>query len=494
MRAGAIALALLLGCGRIGFDPIAGSGDAGTSGVQQAYIKASNTGAGELFAASVALSADGATLGVGALYEDSAATGIDGDQLDSSAPRAGAAYVFTRSGGAWAQAAYVKASNTEGDDEFGGALALAGDGTRLAVGATLEASAATGIDGNQGDNSAASAGAVYVFARAGTTWSQEAYVKGPSTAANALFGSSVALSGDGATLAVGADGQSLATGAVHVFTRSGSTWSVQATLVASNPETGDGFGYSVALSRDGSTLAVGATSEASAATGIDGNQADNSVQGSGAVYVFTRSGTTWTQQAYVKASNPGVFDTFGFSLALSDDGSTLVVGADGESSAATGVDGNQSDDSAVHSGAAYVFTRAGATWAQQAYIKASNTDANDHFGVSIALAGDGSLLLVGANQEASRAIGVGGDQGDNSTPLAGAFYLYRRTGTAWTQSAYVKASNTDVGDAFGYSAALSADGTTAAAGAIAESSAATGIGGDQADNSAVSAGAVYVFR
>ncbi|MEB2349380.1 MAG: integrin, partial [Comamonadaceae bacterium] len=142
---------------------------------------------------------------------------------------------------------------------------------------------------------------------------------------------------------------------------------------ASNTDADDHFGVSLALSADGSTLAVGAYIEDSNATGIDGDQANNSAAYSGAVYIFTRSGSTWSQQAYVKASNTGAFDEFGVSLALSADGSTLAVGAYGEHSNATGIDGDQANYSAANSGAVYVFTRSGSTWSQQAYVKASNT-------------------------------------------------------------------------------------------------------------------------
>jgi hypothetical protein len=169
---------------------------------------------------------------------------------------------------------------------------------------------------------------------------------------------------------------------------------------ASNTGAGDFFGRSVALSADGSTLAVGAVGEASNATGVNGNQSDNSASGSGAVYVFTRTGSTWAQQAYVKASNSSFGDFFGRSVALSADGSTLAVGADGEDSNATGVNGNQSDNSASGSGAVYVFTRTGSTWAQQAYVKASNTGADDRLGERVALSADGSTLAVGASGEA----------------------------------------------------------------------------------------------
>ncbi|HWO17840.1 MAG TPA: hypothetical protein VNO30_03665, partial [Kofleriaceae bacterium] len=281
-------------------------------------------------------------------------------------------------------------------------------------------------------------------------------------------------------------------GAVYVFTRSGTTWSQQAYVNEPANEV-DYFGYSVALSADGSTLAVGAYLEDSAATGIGGNQADNSAVNAGAVYVFTRSGTTWSQQAYVKASNTGGNDYFGYKVALSADGSTLAVGAYGEASAATDIGGDQADNSAGASGAVYVFTRSSTTWSQQAYVKASNTGGGDEFGTSVALSADGATLAVGAHYEDSSATGIGGNQADNSAGASGAVYVFTRSGTTWSQQTYVKAPNTGGGDYFGTSVALSADGAPLAVGARYEDSSATGIGGDQANNSAGEAGAVYVY-
>ena len=400
-----------------------------------------------------------------------------------------------------AQRAYVKASNTNAADMFGGGVALSADGSTLAVGAIGEASLGFG---NQNDNSAANAGAVYVFSRTGMTWTQQAYIKASNAEANDRFGQSVTLSADGSELAVGAffesgvigDPTSNAvpdSGAVYVYTRTGLTWSQQAYVKASNVGSGDLFGYSVALSADGATLAVGAYGEESAAVGINGNQLDNTASEAGAVYVFTRAGTTWTQQAYVKASNTGVMDLFGYHLALSGDGSTLAVASFYEDSAAIGIDGNQADNTAMDAGAVYVYTRAGTTWTQQAYVKASNTNMSDRFGTSVALSGNGSTLAVGAVLEDSAATGIDGDQADNAMTESGAVYVFTRAGTTWTQQAYVKASNTGMNDSFGSSVALSTDGSTLAVGAAFESSAATGIGGDQADNTVANSGAGYVF-
>ncbi|MBN1538004.1 MAG: FG-GAP repeat protein, partial [Anaerolineales bacterium] len=139
-------------------------------------------------------------------------------------------------------------------------------------------------------------------------------------------------------------------------------------LKASNTGSEDLFGRSVAVSGD--TVVVGATGEASSATGVDGDQTDNSASGSGAAYVFVRSSGVWSQQAYLKASNTGANDFFGGSVAISGD--TVVVGAMHEDSSATGVDGDQTNNSADASGAAYVFVRSNGDWSQQAYLKASN--------------------------------------------------------------------------------------------------------------------------
>ena len=386
----------------------------------------------------MALSGD--TLAVGAVGEAGNATGVNNSQTDNSASGSGAVYVFTRSGTTWTQQAYLKASNTEASDNFGYSVALSGD--TLAVGANGEDSNTTGA-ANAGttastNNTANNSGAVYVFTRTGTTWSQQAYLKASNTGGSDQFGYSVALSGD--TLAVGASqeesnvtgtanaGTTASTnntasnsGAVYVFTRGGSgTWSQQAYLKASNTEASDNFGYSVALS--GSTLAVGATGEDSNATGVNSSgQANNSANSSGAVYLFTRGGGTWTQQAYLKASNTGASNLFGSSVALSGD--TLAVGATGEDSNATGVNGSQADNSANFSGAVYLFTRGGTTWSQQAYLKASNTDALDRFGRSVALSG--TTLAVGAYREDSNATGVNGNQADNSAGFSGAVYVRR---------------------------------------------------------------------
>ncbi len=448
---------------------------------QQAYLKASNTGGGDYFGDEVAVSGD--TVVVGSEFENSGTRGVNSTP-NNSASDSGAAYVFVRSSTTWSQQAYLKASNTDAFDNFGNSVEVSGD--TVVVGAQRESSSTTGVNSTP-DGNADNSGAAYVFIRSGTTWSQQAYLKASNTESRDFFGTSVAVSGD--TVVVGAELEG-SSGAAYIFTRSGTTWSQQAYLKASNAGAyDDRLGNSVAVSGD--TVVVGAFFEDSNTTGV--NSTPNEIaSNSGAAYVFTRSGTTWSQQAYLKASNTpsgsGLGDNFGSSVSVSGD--TVVVGAPGEDSSTTGVNSTPIE-SASSSGAAYVFTRSGTTWSQQAYIKASNTGAGDGFGRSVAVAGD--TVVIGADREDSSTTGV------NSTPNesaydSGAAYVFTRSGTTWSQQAYLKASNTGGslfnGDSFGESVAVSGD--TVVIGAPGEDSSTTGVNSTPNEGASYS-GAAYVF-
>ena len=315
---------------------------------------------------------------------------------------------------------------------------------------------------------------------------------------NDQFGRSVAVSGD--TVVVGASNESSSTtgvnstpnesasqaGAAYVFVRSGTTWTQQAYLKASQVTAGDQFGVSVAVSGD--TVVVGANQEDSSTTGVNSTP-NESASGSGAAYVFVRSGTTWTQQAYLKASQVNASDTFGLSVAVSVD--TVVVGGNLEDSSTTGVNSTP-DESAADSGAAYVFLRSGTTWTQQAYLKASNTPSSssgegDGFGNSVAVSVD--TVVVGAPREDGSTTGVNSTP-DESAANAGAAYVFVRSGGAWTQQTYLKASQVTGSDFFGGSVAVSGD--TVVVGASGEDSSTSGV--NSTPNESVSAsGAAYTF-
>jgi hypothetical protein len=376
---------------------------------QKAYLKAPNTGANDWFGFFVAISGD--TIVVGARDEASNSTQVCNTPFGScaglsnnSAGNAGAAYVFERDGsGNWQQKAYLKAPNTGAGDYFGISVAISGD--TIVVGAPFEESNSTqvcnapfGLCAGLNDNSASTAGAVYVFERDGSgNWQQKAYLKAPNTDAGDYFGYSVAISGD--TIVVVApfeDSTSTAVcnapfgscgglsnnspspnddaGAAYVFERDGSgKWQQKAYLKAPNAQGGDSFGYSVAISGD--TIVVGARDEDSNSTAVCNDLgscpglSNNTPDDAGAAYVFERDGSgNWQQKAYLKAPNAEAGDLFGYSVAISGD--TIVVGAPSEESNSTAVcNAPFSDDCAAPSGtymgnnlgtnagAAYVFER-----------------------------------------------------------------------------------------------------------------------------------------
>lgn len=601
------------------------------------YVKASNTEANDFFGWSIALSADGKTLAVGAPAEDSKAIGANGEQADNDSTNAGAVYVFIKENGVWVQQAYLKASNTEQpnintsrvlpNDRFGYKVSLSDDGNTLAVSSLLEDSPSTGINCNQANYETTTyysssdpsddlisandydTGAVYVFTRSANEWTQDAYVKSSYFKSNLRFGETIALSGDGKTLAVGATSDSLAvsgilkymassmpecfeyypssssstsstsssssskssssssssssstssyngginSGSVHIFVRRADGWMQESFVKNSNAQQGDAFGTSIALSTDGSTMAVGAIGEDSNAKGVNGDQsndtcyyfndsgyvidpeckeaAKHSVRGlinNGAVYVFKRAENIWVQEAYLKPSSTFISTLFGSSVDLSGDGNTLAVGTPGDASNATTINGDTAQNiDYANTGAAYIYNKSGTTWQQEAVIKPStltkhsgvalvsngngtySIQINDggQFGGDVSLSQDGNTLAVGSFREASNAKGINGDEGDTSAARAGAVFVFTRNNTVWTQKSYVKASNTDGDDRFGLNVDLSADGKTMAVGAHRESgrgyaaassgaasSAASSSGAlDQSDNSAEAAGAVYLF-
>lgn len=321
-----------------------------------------------------------------------------------------------------AQQAYVKASNTDANDAFGISVAMSGD--TAVVGAPEEDSTANAVNGNQANNAGNNQGAAYVFVRENGVWSQQAYLKAANSDALDYFGSSVGISGD--------------------------------------------------------LIIVGAPRENSGTDGLN-SLPNETAADAGAAYLFTRSGSSWSQTLYVKASNPGAGDRFGESVAIS--GGTFIVGAPNEDSGSTTIDGVDGDGT-EQAGAAYVFAFNGFTYVQQAYLKASNTSANDEFGTSVAVSAD---LLPG---EPAYAV-VGAPFEDTTVNDSGAAYGYIRVGGNWSLVNLMKAANAGADDEFGHSVAMS--GTTIVVGAPEEDSPGSGVNGGTG-NGANNAGAAYVFE
>lgn len=468
--------------------------------VQRQYLKPAEVGVTQEmdgFGHAVAVSGD--TLVIGAPFEDGGATGVNG-QPDEEVKDSGAAYVFVRNAGVWTQQAYLKpAAGVTAYMRFGFSVAASGDS--VVVGAPAERSSATGVNGKP-DTLASNAGAAYVFVRSGTNWTQEAYLKPAAVGrlqVGDYFGNSVAISGN--TVIVGAPYEGSSTigvnsrpnedaqwaGTAYIFVRKGATWAQEAYLKPAEvggTQAGDYFGHSVAVSGD--TVVVGAPMEDSSTTGVN-SVPDEGALDSGAAYVFARSGTNWTQQAYLKSASVGTarkLDWFGWSVAVSGD--RVAVGVPYENSG-----DSLPDDNISGGGAAYVFTRSGLGWSQEAYLKPNRADfSQESFGYSVAVSG--GRVVVGSPQESSSTTGV------NSTPNrnaagAGAAYVFLNRAGAWAQQAYLKPAVvglTQERDSFGWSVAVSGD--TALIGAVQEDGGKTGVG-TIPDEASTDSGAAYAF-
>jgi hypothetical protein len=296
------------------------------------------------FGYSVAI--DGDTVLVGANYDDEW-------QWDR-----GAVYVFTRTAGVWTQRQKLISSDGAEGDMFGTAVALQGD--TAMVGAQIRT-----VGSNAGQ------GVVYAFTRSGGVWTQQQVLTASDGAARDYFGSAIALDGDTAVIGQQQryEGDVRVPTPAYVFVRSGGTWVQQAELTAADGGANDMFGWSVALS--GETALIGAYQH-----DVGGNVYQ------GAAYAFVRSGTTWSQQAELNASDGAPGDLFGYAVAL--DGDTAVVSAQDDT-----VDYQQQ-------GSAYVFTRSGTAWNQQVQLVASDAGMVERFGSNTGVAVEGDTVLVGA--------------------------------------------------------------------------------------------------
>ncbi len=472
------------------------------------YIKASNTGERDNFGHRVALSGD--FMAVAALREDS---GSASSQLDDSVQNAGAVYIFRRLNGVWAQEAYVKSPHPGVEDGFGYSLALS-DGV-LAVGALAEDGSSQVVDGPH-DDAAPTSGAAYVYRRrvAGSTpeWRLEAYVKAPNAEAGDFFGYSIDIEGD--TLAVGAyaesggiggvdtpgallDNSKPWAGAVYTYRYNanggGPRWRLESHIKPVIADAGDAFGFKVRL--DGSLLAVSAVGESSGSSGVGANQLNNSAPQAGAVYIFRRRNSNqaphWRQTTFVKASNAQAGDQFGWSIDLED--GLLVVGAMREDGSGTGVGNGEQSNGKPDSGAAYVFEcRAYSAFTyvhQTAYLKASNSEAGDLFGNEVRI--DRNAIVVSAMTEQSSATGVNGDQSLNHYNGAGAAYLFQKNLFFWSQTAYIKATNTYAGTSFGFGCDF--DDGVLMIGSPGEHGSSSGLNGPQTIQFPYYAGAVYHY-
>jgi hypothetical protein len=360
----------------------------------------------------VSISADGNTVAVGAPFDNA---------------EQGSVIIYNRFSGKWLQ---------DGNKLVGtGAIFTADQGISVA----LSADGKTVIFGGNGDNG--SAGAIWIFTRIGGVWTQQGgKLVGSGIIGPARLGSSISISADGNTAIVGGYNDNNGIGAVWIFTRLGSTWSQQGSKLLANDIIGAAQqGYSVSISADGNTAVVGGS--------IDNNYA-------GAAWIYTRSGSIWTQQGNKLVGKGAIGNAFqGGSVSISAEGNTAIVG------------GN-SDNKSI--GAVWIYTRSGGVWMQQGNkLVGSGGIGSSQQGYSVAMSADGNTAIFGA-------------LGDNSN--IGAAWTFKRSSGIWTQAGNKLVGTGAIGVSYqGNSVALSADGNTAV------------IGGNN-DNSGIGAAWIYAVQ
>jgi hypothetical protein len=303
---------------------------------------------------------------------------------------------------------------------------------QFGIGARISEDGSTAIIGaRNGGSGINGTGEAYIFTRSGTTWSQQAKLTASDAADGDLFGAGVDISDDGDTVVIGAYGEDTggnATGSAYVFTRSGTTWTQQQKIQSSDIEAGDNFGIAVGISGNSENIIVGAQAE------------DTGGSNAGSAYVFTLSGSTWSQQAKIQASSSASDELFGLSVDISTDGNTVAIGS-------------MDDTGGTDVGAAYVFTRSGTSWTQQDKIQDSNKAASDGFGANyfgrgVSLSGSGNVLVVGASGD--------DDNGSNS----GSTFVFTRSGSTWSLSKKIATSDAAAGDENGWAVAVDKNGDT----------------------------------
>ena len=279
-------------------------------------------------------------------------------------------------------------------------------------------------------------GSAYIFTRSGTTWTKQAKLLASDGAAGDWFGVSVSIDGDYAI--IGADGDrdnGVESGSAYVFKRDGTSWTQEDKLIASDGEADDWFGRSVSI--DGDYVIIGALYD------------DDNGNNSGSAYVFKRDGTSWTQEDKLIASDGETDDHFGYTVSI--DGDYAIVGA------------RWDDDNGDNSGSAYVFKRDGTSWTEQARLLASDGADFDLFGCSVSI--DGDYAIIGAERD------------DSSR---GSAYIFKRTGTSWAEEDKLTASGGATGDSFGFSVSIEGDYAI--------------IGAPRAEDNGFFSGSAYVFK
>ena len=330
----------------------------GNSWTQEARLVGNGNANSDMFGSSVSITADGSRVVIGARGEDTGST------------NAGAVYVYLRTGNTWTQEAKIFATTPAINNNFGSSVSMSSDGSRIVVGAVATTT---------------TQGSAYVYLRTDTAWALESALGTTDTTLGKLYGGNVSITADGTRAAISCSRFNPTSitdaGTVYVYFRTGNTWAQEAKIIANDKAVDDRFGSSICMSSDGNRIAIGAV-------GVDSN-----FNGVGAVYVFSRTGVTWTQEAKIVASDNIDSIAVGVSVSINSDGTKIIT---------------SSEVINAGRGAAYVFNRTGSSWTQEAKLIASDNAVSDAFGSSVSIGGDGFVMIIGASAEDPSNINLAG--------------------------------------------------------------------------------------
>jgi len=367
---------------------------------QEAVLAPSDPEADAYFGSSACMNDAGDVVIIAAPYDDGTGPG------DS-----GAAYIFSNSGGSWSQVAKLVPSDPQASAYFGMSVSMNATGDVAIIGAPYD----DGIG-------VAASGAAYIFSNSGGSWTQTTKLLPSDPEASAYFGYRVSMNAAGNVVIIGAyndDGPGWTnSGAAYIFSNSGGSWTQTTKLVPSDPEASAYFGFSVSMNAAGDVVLIGAN-------GDDGNGA---AADSGAAYIFSNSGGSWTQTTKLLPTDPQLYGSFGNSVSLNATGDVAIIGAPLD----------EGTGGVVNSGAAYIFSNSGGSWTQTTKLLPSDPETSAQFGLELCINAAGNVAIIGAK------IYDGAGPSDS-----GAVYIFSNFGSGWVQTGKLVASDPEASAYFG---------------------------------------------
>jgi type IV secretory pathway ATPase VirB11/archaellum biosynthesis ATPase len=338
---------------------------------------------------------------------------IGAQNENTGAADAGSVYIYSRSGTVWTLEREINNPSPVSADYFGISVAIDATGDRVVIGAYRENTGAT------------DAGSAYIYSRSGTVWTLEREINNPSPVASDFFGFSVSINGTGDRVIIGAyqeDTGAVNAGSAYIYSRSGTTWTLEQEINNPSPVATDWFGTSVCINSTGDRVIIGA------------DATNTGALNAGSAYIYSRSGTVWTLEQAIHNPSPMADDYFGWAVSINSTGDRVIIGAYNE------------DTGATDAGSVYIYSRSGTVWTLEQEINNPSPMADDYFGDSVSINSTGDRVIIGADGE------------DTGASAAGSAYIYSRSGTTWTLEQEINNPSPREGASFSFSVAIDSTG------------------------------------